>query len=689
MRQLDNFLNNLQNESGPEDNLIYSEAELLRLRETPSLPESQIQKILDYIDPELKYENMLNPEVIYWTIKDTKEEDLKNVDHVSIELSKLKETESLYKLFIEDTISWMHNFYFHWRFRHSKLCEIEIIDKTSPTDKLSLIRKKDIGRYCYFNARVKRISNLNVAVTTSYFQCPSCKREFCKDRLWYEKLKEERCNCGIRIYPVEKENLRRYETWQTVTVQDTGEEGVEENSGFLLDTRVLTSKDFFKVLPGEEIKIKGVLRTEITEKARSKLYLDVFAIQPLISKTTTSFNARKIEKLKKLTLKQDLWTEIRTGLFPHLLGLEVIKDAAILQFLGGGETTSRSSIHLLVAGDAGVGKSQVLKSIQKSLGGYYATGLGSSVAGLTATVYKDIDNQWNLDGGSVVLASGSTLLLDEADKLPLVVCNSLLEPMEQQTVSVSKAGISVSLPAKTKIFAVSNPRLGQKFDLSSTTSLRDQLGFTPPFLSRFDLIFLITEESQKKEQEMMAEMVLESGYKKEIDPLLVDYLRYAKSLCPTINGDLKKQIVEYYNDLKLKYGSVLSMGPRYIEGIARLTEAKAKSRLAEEASQEDLNHVKTLIEYSIRSQGIETYHLPTIPSSELMNLYIDKSVDYLSSIVEIIKESLLDHQELFFKLTEIHPKRSYSEFTKAIIKLEKQGVIYKPDGKKFKLINSL
>ena len=679
-------MNNLQNTSGLQSgSQIYPEAELLRLRETPHLQDEQIQKVLDYIDPDLKYENMLLGE-IYWSVKENKTDALKDKDYVSVDLAKLRGTPELYTLFVECNLLWMHNFYFHWRLKTSKICELEVLDKTNPVDKLSFFRKKDIGKYCYFNARVKRISSLNVAITTSYFQCVSCKTEFCRDRLWYEKLKEERCSCGVRVPPVEKETIRRYETWQTVTVQDTGEEGVDENSGFLLDTRVLASKDFFKVLPGEEVKIKGVLRTEITEKAKSKLYLDVFAIQPLISKKSTAFSARKIERLKKLSTNDNIWREIREGLFPHLLGLDTIKDAAILQFLGGAETTSRSAIHLLVAGDAGVGKSQVLKSIQRSLGGYYATGLGSSIAGLTATVYKDIDNQWNVDGGSVVLASGSTLLLDEADKLPLAVSNSLLEPMEQQTVSISKAGISVSLPARTKIFAVSNPRLGQKFDPQSTVSLRDQLGFTPPFLSRFDLIFLITEESQKKEQKRMAELVLQSGYKKQIDPELVDYLRYAKTLSPIIPSSVKQLIIEYYNDLKSKYDDSIPLGPRYIEGIARLTEAKAKGRLADQVTVEDLNYIKTLIEHSISTQRVKAAHVSTIHSAELMNLYIDKSVDFLTSIVETIKTDTLDLHQLFLKVMVLHPKRSYSEFNKAILKLEKEGVIYKPDGKRYKLI---
>ena len=663
---------------------LYTEAELLRLRDCLDLDEDEIQKVLNYIDPLLKYESILEPDVPYWILKENKSIDLPT-DDVEIELSKLKENTVLYDYFIEDTIMWIHNFYFHWKLKKLKNCNIQITDKSPPESRISLINKKNIGKYCYFNVRVKRISTLNIAITTSFFQCDSCKREFCIDRLWYEKLKDTRCNCGTRTPPVEKENNRRYETWQTISVQDIKDQGVDENSGFLLDVRVLKAKDFFKILPGEEVKIKGILRTEVTEKAKAKLYMDLFSIDHVITKKTSNFNARKIEKLKKFSLKENLWVDLKTNLFPHIVGLDCVKEAAILQFLGGSGATSRTAIHLLVAGDAGVGKSQILKSIQKTLGGFYATGLGSSVAGLTATVYKDIDNQWNLDGGAVVLASGSTLLLDEADKLPLTVCNSLLEPMEQQTVSISKAGISVNLPAKTKIFAVSNPKIGQKFDTNSTVSLRDQLGFAPPFLSRFDLIFLITEESQKNDQKKMAEKVLEGCYKNEPDVQLVEYLRYAKTINPQIPQNIKKRIIEYYELLKTQYQDTLSVGPRYIEGIARLCEAKAKSRLALDVSVEDLEYVKSLVEQSIKTQGIRPNiiinHIP-----QLLELYVDKNIDFLSTIVEIIKQKPLEINELFLKVAALHPKRTYSEFNKAIFKLEKEGVIYKPDGQKYKLI---
>ena len=665
---------------------IYSEAEISRLKDDKSLQEDQLIRILEYLDPDLKYDKILETGLLCgWYEKKKNEMIGEYMDQVHIDLNKLKEDKEISDLFHSDTILWVHNFYFQWRLRHQKCCELKFSDRSAPKRSLSSIRGEDISRYIHLHGRVKRVSGLNVSIVSTYYQCNYCRSQFPRDRLWYQKLKEQRCPCGNKALPlVEKEALRRYETWQTITIQDT-EEQEESASGSMLDCRILEARDFFKVLPGETVKLKGVLRSEVTEKAKSKLYLDIYSIETVVSKKPLTFTTKKIEKFKALSREHTLWEDLKREVFPQLLGLEFIKEAALLQYIGGASVASRNTIHVLVAGDAGVGKSQILKCIQNALGGHYSTGLGSSVAGLTATVYKDAENQWNLDGGTVVLASGSTVLLDECDKLSVPVANALLEPMEQQTVSISKAGINVSLPARTKIFAVSNPRLSQKFDLSGKTSLREQIGFSPPFLSRFDLIFLITERSQKREQEEMASLVLNPQLRRKPNIEYLEYLRYAKTISPTFPEEVKLELVKFYNTLKTKYDSQLSLGPRCIEGIARLTEARAKGRLSEVVTLEDLEYVKLMYLYSLKTQGVSE-ESSSILLPQLIGVPLSRSENFVKYLIDFLRERPLTPKELFMKTVEVHPIVSQIEFQKAISRLEKEGVIYKPDGVNYKLI---
>merc|ERR1719436_1516481 len=180
---------------------------------------------------------------------------------------------------------------------------------------------------------------------------------------------------------------------------------------------------------------------------------------------------------------------------------------------GGQEKTSkqkhrvRGDINVLILGDPGVGKSQFLKWIEKnSPRAIYTTGKGASAVGLTASVRRDpMTNEWTLEGGALVLADRGTCLIDEFDKMNEQDRTSIHEAMEQQTISVSKAGIVTTLQARCAVISAANPIKG-RYD--STMTFVENVDLTDPILSRFDILAVVRDHVDNVRDEMLAEFVV-------------------------------------------------------------------------------------------------------------------------------------------------------------------------------------
>lgn len=275
--------------------------------------------------------------------------------------------------------------------------------------------------------------------------------------------------------------------------------------------------------PGEEIEVTGIYRNNYDAALNSKNGFPVFATiieanhvvkshDQLAGFRLTEEDERKIRQLAK---DPKIVDKIINSIAPSIYGHTDIKTAVALSLFGGvskeaaGRHSIRGDINVLLLGDPGTAKSQILKYIEKTAHrAVFATGQGASAVGLTASVRRDpMTSEWTLEGGALVLADKGTCLIDEFDKMNDQDRTSIHEAMEQQTISISKAGIVTTLQARCAVVAAANP-IGGRYN--STIPFSQNVELTEPILSRFDILCVVRDTVDPTEDERLAKFVVNS-----------------------------------------------------------------------------------------------------------------------------------------------------------------------------------
>ena len=275
--------------------------------------------------------------------------------------------------------------------------------------------------------------------------------------------------------------------------------------------------------PGEEIEVTGVYSTTFDSTLNAKSGFPVFATvieANHVQKREELFSSRMLtdedkREILKLSKDPQLCQKIIRSVAPSIYGHDDIKTAIALSMFGGvgkdvyGKHRIRGDINVLLLGDPGTAKSQFLKYVEKtSPRAVYTTGQGASAVGLTASVRKDpVTREWMLEGGALVLADQGVCLIDEFDKMNDADRTSIHEAMEQQSISISKAGIITSLQARCAVMAAANP-IGGRYDGSKTFA--ENVDLTDPILSRFDCICVVRDLVDPEGDVRLAEFVVES-----------------------------------------------------------------------------------------------------------------------------------------------------------------------------------
>ena len=382
--------------------------------------------------------------------------------------------------------------------------------------------------------------------------------------------------------------------------------------------------------PGAKINIVGIIKEiPITlrtggKSTRFDLLIDANSIQA-IEETFSELiiSPEEEQKIKELGKDPQLRQKLVGSIAPSIYGYEQIKEAVLLQLFGGTHkqrrdgSTTRGDMHILLVGDPGSGKSQILKRINVvAPKARYVSGKGVSAAGLTAAVVRDEFLQgWSLEAGAMVLASNGICLIDELDKMSTEDSAAMHEALENQTVSISKANIQATLIARTTVLAAANPKFG-RFDPFEI--LAKQINLPPALLNRFDLIFPIKDLPEETKDTQLAKHILSlhqdpDQFTAELSTnFLKKYIAYAKQhIHPRLTTEAMTEMQRYFVEIRNKGGveegvlRAIPISARQLDALVRLSEAAARMRLSNTVEVQDSQKAIELLEYSLRQVGLD------------------------------------------------------------------------------------
>jgi len=515
-----------------------------------------------------------------------------------------------------------------------------------PSDQVrtvSQLRADDIGQMLALDSVVTKISGVRPRIYSAQFECMACNHAMVINQPNEQELIEPvECEqitggCGrakrqTRFVLNHKESILINS--QFIELQELPEQmrgGIQPERIICIGEHDLAGK----LNPGDRVKANGVLFIRSQRKGgKDTPVFDIFLRIQSLERQNIPFEEIVITEdeeleIKELARRPDIYDLFTNSIAPSIFGMEAIKQSLMLQLFGGvarlneDGTRNRGDIHILLMGDPGVAKSQLLSYMAKlSPRGRFTSGQSASAAGLTAAAVQDptADGRWTLEAGALVLADLGLAAIDEFDKMNESDRSSMHEAMEQQRISISKAGINASLRTRCAILAAANPKKG-KFEPISETPFTSQINLSPPLVSRFDLIWVITDDPDENKDAKIANHIIKNRLKgvsellvnegsatdpsksaaeikksiedEEILPreLIRKYIAHAKrTIHPNLTDEARDSIVKYYVETRKSVGVAsdsVAITARSLEAVARLAEASARIRLSQEATLED------------------------------------------------------------------------------------------------------
>ena len=573
--------------------------------------------------------------------------------------------------------------------------------------KIREIRAKHLDQFITVEGIVRQASDVRPQVVNARFECPTCGAILSVLQIDKKFREPSRCSCGrkglFKLLSKEMVDAQRLVIEESPDTLEGGEQ--PRRISVFLKEDLVEPKMEDRTTPGTKVRIIGVLKEVPVPiqaggaiSTRFDLAIEANNAIPL-DETFDDIEISEEEEKQILELASDpnVYKKLSKSIVPSVYGFEKIKEALLLQLFSGVRkiksdgVPTRGDFHVLLVGDPGVAKSVTLKFISMiAPRGRYVSGKAATRAGLTASVIKDeFLRGWALEAGAMVLGNKGIVCIDEIEKMDENDRSAMHEAMEQQTVTISKANIQASLRAETSVLAAGNPKLG-RFD--PFTPIPQQIDLSPALLNRFDVIFVIRDLPNKKQDEAIATHVLEEHKQNVvrdiIEPtLLKKYIAYArKKFAPKLTEEAIEEIKDFY--IKLRNQSVRSeseikpipITARQLEAIVRLSEACAKIRLSDTVSREDSKRAIELLKYSLQQVGYDeeakTFDIDRvvtgIPSSKRSKIItLKETISQLESRLG----KLIPIEELEKAIVELMSKADLEE---AIEQLLKSGDIFRP-----------
>ena len=590
------------------------------------------------------------------------------------------------------------------------------------------IRAIHLGKLCAVDGLVKKRTEVRPKLQVAAFQCQKCgaimRIEQDEDILKEPtECYEDQGGCGrvssFKLSP----NLSSFIDSQKIEVQENPE-GLRGGAQPERISIHLEDDLVGEIAPGDRVIVNGILHSMQRRRGTFRLTsfdktMEAVSIESQeLAFEEVEITDEDVKEIKKVSKDPEIYEKMITSISPTIYGMKVEKEALLLQLFGGllkempDGTHIRGDIHALLVGDPGTAKSQMLTYMSKlAPRSVYASGKASSAAGLTAAAVRDEfgEGQWTLEAGALVLADMGIACVDEIDKMDETDRSALYQAMEQQEISVAKAGINATLKSRCALLAAANPKLG-RFD--EFIPIHEQINMPPALLSRFDLIFSIKDKPNRESDTNLAAHILNTHragemrvniartkkpkYTKKDEELLMrkvmpvynaDFLRkyvaYAKrNVFPVLRPEALEMLQNYYVDFRSQSEDTVPFTPRQLEAFVRLAEASARIRLSQEATLDDAKRSIGIIDEYLRRVGLDRetgrFDIDIIATGISHTQH-----DRMRSLIDIIKRLCNESTDGSAERTDIISEAEIagleaSKVGETLDRLKRNGQIYEP-----------
>jgi len=553
-----------------------------------------------------------------------------------------------------------------------RIINLPIVRRISIRD----IRSQHIGQLISVEGIVRKSTEVQPRITLAVYRCPSGHRTTKPQSYGVfaepDGCQVDGCNWGIRKMEL-LTKFSKFTDSQKLQIQESPE-GMKGGNQPQSITCILDDDITGMVNPGDRVTVNAIVRT-IERRAQGEKsttydkYLEVISIEIAEKEfAEIQISEKDIEAIEDLARSPNLRDLQIQSIAPTIFGMEDVKETLMYILFGGlakvmpDGSYLRGDIHCLLIGDPGIAKSQMIRYvIQLSPRGIFTSGQSSSSAGLTAAAVKDNfgGGGWTLEAGALVLADMGVCGVDEMDKMDKEDRSSLHEAMEQQTISIAKAGLCTTMKTRCALIGAANPKYG-RFD--EFTAIGEQINMPPSLLSRFDVIFVLTDKPEKEYDHNLSGHILKAhqigekilhnkheGIEEDIDistvsppiskELFIKSIAYAKrAIFPVLTPEAFVILQAFYERVRgLSTGDKpVPITARSLEALVRLSEAVARSRFSKRIEKTDAERTIRIVDISLRQVAYDpntgTYDIDGIATGTTK-----ERRDIFRSLKEVIK----------------------------------------------------
>ena len=572
-------------------------------------------------------------------------------------------------------------------------------------DKVSMrkIGSSQMGKLIAVDGIIVRSSPVKPMITKAAFKCRSCGEVTLVEQTGFLMR-------GVGLCPHCRSAKASFELLvEKSTFLDYQEVRIQERPEDLPPGQLPRSTDvkFIEDLvdlarPGDRVAITGAVRAQqemISRRGRLRtfdMYLDANYVDVTGKEAeVVEITAEEEKAIRELAADPWLYQKILRSLAPSIYGYDDIKEAIVSLLFGGvpkhlpDGINLRGEVNTLLVGDPGTAKSQMLQYVSRiAPRGLYTSGRGTTAAGLTAAVLRDKTGGMVLEAGALVLADKGVAAIDEIDKMKPDDRVAIHEAMEQHTVSIAKGGIVATLNARASVLAAANPALGRYDPYRNIT---ENINLPITILSRFDLLFIMKDIPEADMDAKMSEHILtlhRTRTTPEEPPIPMDlfrkYISYSRRIEPVMSDEAAAELKDFYLKMRASSGgteSPITITPRQLEALVRLSEARARAFLRPKVTVEDARAAIRLMTVSLQNVGIDT-------STGKMDIDVimtgkPKSVrDRMSFIIDYVahmeKETGMVDERVMYDTVSKKLEVSEDEVRRIIGQLIRDGVLYSP-----------